>query len=48
MQVKAMDQLSGQVNAVSGKLTAKERKQHRVEAEEISLVNCLVVLRRQK
>ena len=50
MQVKAMDWSSGHVNAVSGKLTAKEKEkgQHRVEAEEISLLNRLVLLRRQK
>ena len=50
MQVKAMDQSSHQVNAVSGNLTAKEKEkgQRRVETEEISLVNRRVVLRRQK
>ena len=50
MQVKAMDQSSGQVKLYPANLTAKEKEngQHREEAEEISLVNRLVVLRRQK
>ena len=50
MQVKAMDQSSGQVNAVSGKPHSKGKGKGtaQVEAEEISLENRLVVLRRQK
>ena len=47
MQVKAMDQSSGQVNAVSGKPHSKGKGTAQVEAEEISLENRLVVLRRQ-
>ena len=53
IQVNAIDQSSpyGQVNAVSfGKRhdKGKGKRQRRAEAEEISLVNTLVVLRRQR
>ena len=50
MQVKAIDQSSDQVNAVSGRPHSKGKRKGTVQGktEEIILVNRLVVLRRQK